>query len=403
MKLNDQQIKKAKPKEKPYKLADGKGLYLLITPTGSKLWRLKYRVDGKEKTLSIGAYPAVTLSEAREQVEAARKQKASGIDPSQAKQQAKAERQAALLNTFQAIALQWHTANLHRWKPHNAERIIEQLKKDVFPHIGSKQLNDVSVAEVKAVLLRVIEQRKAPATAEKIRQWISAIYAYAAIMELTDRNPAFALRGTLEKGKTSHLLALPQTELETFYSRLMAADMAEQNRIAILLLMLLFPRSTEFRGGKWEEIDFTAKTWIIPAERMKHEKNKPKPPHTIPLSTWAIELLTELHSITGKTPYLFPSRTAQNGVISETTLNNIIKKMGYNGIATPHGFRSLASSVLNEKGFNPDAIERQLAHIPNDKIRAAYNRAEYMAERTEFMQWYSDFLQRHYKNAIQAA
>lgn len=222
-------------------------------------------------------------------------------------------------------------------------------------------------------------------------------------MELTDRNPAAVLRGTLAKPKTAHLPALPQSELKNFYSRLMAANIAEQNRLAMLLLMLLFPRSTEFRGGKWEEIDFQAAIWTIPTERMKHEKTKPKPPHIIPLSDWAVELLTELHELTGHTPYLFPRRTAQSGVMSEVTLNAIIKRLGFGGIATPHGFRSLASSILNEQGFNPDAIERQLAHIPSDKIRAVYNRAEYMAERTEFMQWYSDFLRQHFKNAFQAA
>ncbi|WP_048947525.1 tyrosine-type recombinase/integrase [Kingella kingae] len=385
MKLNDQQIKKAKPHEKPYKLTDGKGLYLLVKPNGGKYWRLDYTIDGKRQTLSIGTYPTITLSQAREIAMNARKQKANGISPSQAKQQAKAERRAAQLNTFQAIAMQWHTANLHRWKDHNAARIFNQLKKDVFPYLGSKQLNEISVADVKAVLARVVE-RNATATAEKIRQWIAAIYAHAAILEMTDRNPAAVLRGTLARTQPQHLPALPESELTEFYFRLLTGNITQQSRIAMLLLMLTFARSTEFRGGQWQEIDFTARTWIIPAERMKHEKNKPKPPHLIPLSDWAMELLTELRELTGHTPYLFPSRTAKTGVISEVTLNTIIKRLGYGGIATPHGFRSLASSILNERGFNPDAIERQLVHIPSDKIRAAYNRAEYLAERTEFMQ-----------------
>lgn len=399
MKLNDQQIKKAKPHEKPYKLTDGKGLYLLVKPNGGKYWRLDYAIDGKRQTLSIGTYPTITLSQAREIAMNARKQKASGISPSQAKQQAKAERRAAQLNTFQTIAMQWHTANLHRWKDHNAARILNQLKKDVFPYLGNKQLNEISVADVKAVLTRIVE-RNATATAEKIRQWIAAIYAYAAILELTDRNPAAVLRGTLARTQPQHLPALPESELTEFYFRLITGNITQQSRIAMLLLMLTFARSTEFRGGQWQEIDFTARTWTIPAERMKHEKNKPKPPHLIPLSNWAIELLTELHELTGHTPYLFPSRTAKTGVISEVTLNTIIKRLGYRGIATPHGFRSLASSILNERGFNPDAIERQLAHIPTDKIRAAYNRAEYLAERTEFMQWYSDHLKAHFNKAL---
>lgn len=168
MKLNDQQIKKAKPKEKSYKLTDGKGLYLLIKPNGGKYWRIDYAIDGKRQTLSIGTYPIITLAQAREAAAQVRQQKASGINPSQAKQQAKAERKAALLNTFHAIAMQWHAANLHRWKDHNAARIIGQLEKDVFPYLGSKQLNEISVTDVKAVLARVIE-RNAAVTAEKIR------------------------------------------------------------------------------------------------------------------------------------------------------------------------------------------------------------------------------------------
>lgn len=400
MPLNDLQIKRSKPAAKAYKLNDENGLYLYITPAGGKSFRFDYAMNGKRATLTIGKYPAVSLSEARAAAEQARNQIANGINPAEKKKQAKQEQKARLLNTFEHLARQWYAANLHRWKSDNAARIMGYLEKDVFPYIGDKQLDDVRVADVKDVLLRVIE-RNAAATAEKIRQWIAAVYDYAAILELTDRNPARVLHGVFAKPPTQHLPALPQDELVNFYKGLMTAHIEPKSRLAILLLMLLFPRSTEFRGGKWCEIDFQAAIWTIPAERMKHEKNKPKPPLVIPLSTWAIELLHELRELTGNTPYLFPSRTAQNGVMSETTLNNIIKKLGYNGIATPHGFRSLASSILNEKGFNPDAIERQLAHIPHDKIRAAYNRAEYMAERTEFMQWYSDHLKQHYDQATQ--
>ena len=398
MPLNDRQIKNAKPKDKPYKLTDGNGLYLYITPAGGKLWRLKYRIDDKEKNLSIGKYPDISLAEARIAAENAKRDRAKGIDPSQAKQQAKQERKAALLNTFQAIAHQWHSANLHRWKPHHAARISKYMENDVFPYIGKEQLNNISVADVKAVLARVIT-RNAIATAEKIRQWISAVYAYAAILELTDRNPAAVLISTMPKEQTRHLPALPPTELIPFYTQLITANIEQKNKLAMLLIMLLFPRSTEFRGGKWEEINWQAKTWTIPTHRMKHEKSKPKPPLVIPLSDWAIELLQELHQLTGNTDFLFPSRTAQSGVISESTLNNIIAKLGFGGITTPHGFRSLASSILNEQGFNPDAIERQLAHVEENKIRAAYNRAEYLAERTEFMQWYSDYLRERYRSA----
>lgn len=403
MKLNDQQIKKAKPKEKPYKLIDGKGLYLYITPTGGKLWRLKYRVNGKEKTLSIGAYPAVTLAQAREQAAIARQQQANGIDPSQAKQQAKVEKKQAALNTFQAVMLQWHKHNLSQWKPNHAERVLRYFKNDVLPLIGSKPIDSLRVADVRAVLDN-IKARGVNETAEKIRQWIGAVFKYANLLELTLINPALPLQGYIHGVQSAPMPMLPESELTTFFQRLHQSNAKRQNKIGVLLTVICFARNTEIRGAKWEEIDFQAAIWTIPAERMKHEKNKPKPPHIIPLSSWALELLNELHGLTGNTPFLFPSRDKpRDRYISENTFGKIINDMGYKGIATPHGFRSLASTILNEHGFNHDAIERQLAHIEENKVRAAYNRAEYMAERTEFMQWYSDFLQQRFKNAIQAA
>jgi len=188
--------------------------------------------------------------------------------------------------------------------------------------------------------------------------------------------------------------ALPREELAEFYRRLILADIDPANKIALLLTMLVFVRNTELRGGQWVEVDFSAAQWIIPAERMKMKRS-----HTVPLSDWALELLRELHGLTGNTPYLFPSRTKTTGFISDATLTRIIERLGYKGIATPHGFRSLASSILNEQGYNPDAIERQLAHEESNRIRAAYNRAEYLAERREMMQWYSDYLRERYRQA----
>ncbi len=392
--LNDRQIKNAKPKEKAYKLPDNGGLFLLVTPAGGKLFRLKYRIDGKEKLLSIGKYPEISLQEARQIAEQAKSMRANGLDPATEKQKKKAERKAALLNTFEHLTQQWHYENLHRWKPNHAERILSDMQKDVFPYIGDIPLNDVSVANVKAVIQRV-QERGASVTAEKIRQWIGAVFNYAAMLELTDRNPAMPLRGFLEKNETQHMPALPREELTEFYRRLLMVEIEEKNRIAILLTMLVFLRSTELRGGMWQEIDFQAACWNVPAERMKM-----KLAHAVPLSDWAIVLLKQLHDLTGNTDYLFPSRIKSGAFISTGTLINIINNMGYKGIATPHGFRSLASSILNEQGYNPDAIERQLAHVENNRIRAAYNRAEYWNERIEMMQWYSDYLRRHYDAAL---
>ena len=400
MKLNDRQIKNAKPAEKPFKLNDGKGLYLYINTSGGKLWRFDFSYNGKRKTLSIGKYPTVSLVEARQAAENARRLLVSGQDPSEAKQQEKRERQAAALNTFEAIARRWHSDNLIRWKENHAARVLRYFETDVFPVIGEMPIQEIRVSDIKTVLDGVMT-RGVNNTAEKIREWTGSIFDYAVMLEVVETNPAYSLRKYIPAKQTDHRPALPREELTEFFRRLILAEIEPQNRIALILNMLTFLRSTELRGGQWNEIDFDAAMWTVPAQRMKHEKTAPKPPHAVPLADWTLELLAELKEITGNTPFLFPSRTKTDGFISDATISRIIERMGYKGRVTPHGFRSLASSVLNEQGFNPDAIERQLAHIENNKIRAAYNRADYLNERKEFMQWYSDFLRERYNQALQ--
>ena len=402
MPLNDRQIKAAKPSDtgKKAKLFDGGGLYLEVTPAGGKVFRLKYRFAGKEKTLTIGKYPAFSLVEARQAAENARRLLVSGQDPSEAKQQEKRERQAAALNTFEAIARRWHSDNLIRWKENHAARVLRYFETDVFPVIGAMSIQEIRVSDIKVVLDGVMA-RGVNNTAEKIREWTGAIFDYAVMLEIVETNPAYSLRKYIPAKQTDHRPALPREELTEFFRRLILAEIEPQNRIALILNMLTFLRSTELRGGQWNEIDFDAAMWTVPAQRRKHEKTAPKPPHAVPLADWTLELLAELKEITGNTPFLFPSRTKTDGFISDATISRIIERMGYKGRVTPHGFRSLASSVLNEQGFNPDAIERQLAHIENNKIRAAYNRADYLNERKEFMQWYSDFLRERYNQALQ--
>lgn len=400
MKLNDRQIKNAKPAEKPFKLNDGKGLYLYINTSGGKLWRFDFSHNGKRKTLSIGKYPTVSLVEARQAAENARRLLVSGQDPSEAKQQEKRERQAAALNTFEAIARRWHSDNLIRWKENHAARVLRYFETDVFPVIGEMPIQEIRVSDIKTVLDGVMT-RGVNNTAEKIREWTGSIFDYAVMLEVVETNPAYSLRKYIPAKQTDHRPALPREELTEFFRRLILAEIEPQNRIALILNMLTFLRSTELRGGQWNEIDFDAAIWTVPAQRMKHEKTAPKPPHAVPLADWTLELLAELKELTGNTPFLFPSRTKTDGFISDATISRIIERMGYKGRVTPHGFRSLASSVLNEQGFNPDAIERQLAHIENNKIRAAYNRADYLNERKEFMQWYSDFLRERYNQALQ--
>ena len=268
------------------------------------------------------------------------------------------------------------------------------LKKTFSPILAATPIQELRVAHIKQVL-DAITARGVAETAEKIRQWINKIFNYALMLERVDGNPASALMGYIQPKTTEHMPALPREELTEFYRRLLLADTEQQNRIGVMLIMLVFLRNGELKGGLWKEIDFKGKMWHVPAERMKRPRA-----HDVPLSDWAVELLQELHAITGQTPYLFPSRKNTDGCISENTLGKIINNMGYKGIATPHGFRSLASGLLNEQGFNPDAIELQLAHVEENKVRAAYNRAEYVDERREMMQWYSDYLKQRYSEAV---
>ena len=400
--LTDRQIRNTKPTDKKQTLSDGGGLALVVNPEtrgGTKYFVYNFRFNGKQQTLRLGKYPNIGLAEAREKHQLARNDVVNGINPAFAKQREKEERKAAALNTFEHLSRQWHTTNLRRWKENHAARVLRYLEAEVFPAIGAMPIQEIRVTHIKA-LLDGIMTRGVHNTAEKIREWTAAVFDYAAMLEITEANPARILRQYIPPKPATNRPALPREELTEFYRRLILADVEHSNRIGLLLIMLVFVRNTELRGGKWAEIDFQAATWTIPAERMKHEKTAPKPPHVIPLADWPLELLAELREITGHTPYLFPSRTKAEGFISENTLGKIMNGMGYKGRATPHGFRALASSILNEQGFNPDAIERQLAHVEEDRIRAAYNRADYMDERREMMQWYSDYLRERYRQAL---
>lgn len=399
--LTDRQIRNTKPTDKKQTLSDGGGLALVVNPEtrgGTKYFVYNFRFNGKQQTLRLGKYPDIGLAEAREKHQLARNDVVNGINPAFAKQREKEERKAAALNTFEHLSRQWHAANLRRWKENHAARVLRYLEAEVFPAIGAMPIQEIRVTHIKA-LLDGIMTRGVHNTAEKIREWTAAVFDYAAMLEITESNPARILRQYIPPKPATNRPALPREELTEFYRRLIPADVEHSNRIGLLLIMLVFVRNTELRGGKWEEIDFQVGTWTIPAERMKHEKTAPKPPHVIPLADWPLELLAELREITGHTPYLFPSRTKAEGFISENTLGKIMNGMGYKGRATPHGFRALASSILNEQGYNPDAIERQLAHVEEDRIRAAYNRADYMDERREMMQWYSDYLRERYEAA----
>ena len=393
MPLNDRQIRNAKPSDKPYKLTDGNGLYLQITPAGGKLWRLKYRFDSKEKLLSIGKYPAVSLVEARQAAENARQMLAQGQDPAAAKQQAKQERQTAIANSFENIAREWHSNRLPGWTPNHAARVWHSLEVDALPTIGR-----LPITEIKAPLLlemiRGIEARGVSETASRVLQRVKSVFNYAIQTGRAADNPALSLAGVVVKKKVEHMLALPQQELTEFYRRLMLQKMRPETRLALLLIVLTLVRPGNIRHAEWEEIDRQRKEWAIPAKKMKMRE-----PHIVPLSDWALELLDELHAITGYSRYLFPSSRDPEKPLSENTMIYAMGRMGYRGIATSHGFRSFATDVLNENGFDWDVVERQIAHVEQYKVRAAYHRTSYLPERCKMMQWYSDWLRERYEAA----
>lgn len=395
MKLSDIKCKNAKyyEDEKPngskHKLMDGEGLYLHVKPNG-KYWHFKYRFNNKQKLLSFGVYPEISLKEAREKKIAARKILADGQDPSQVKKDIKQQTIENNENTFEAVSKKWHEKNYTNWTEEHANKIWRRLELHIFPYLGSKPIKDIKPLELLNVIQK-IEDRGHTELSHKILQTCTVIFRYAIVMAKTDYNPAADLKGALKPHKTTHYPTISAKEIPNFYKKLELANTTEINKLAIKILLLVFLRQGELRKSKWEHIDFEAKEWRVPAEIMKM-----KDEHIIPLSHQTITLLKELHQFTGHSEYLFPSQHKQkNPYMSENTIGKVIKHhMGYDGKMVGHGVRALASTALNEHGFRTDVIERQLAHAERNKVRAAYNRAEYLDERRKMMQWWADYLDR---------
>ncbi len=392
MKLTDTACKKTKPASKSQKLFDGGGLYLLIKPTGGRYWKLKYRFHGKEKLLALGVYPRVSLVEARERREEAKKLLDNGQDPSFIKQQAKLVQQAEYENTFENIAREWHQQKLHTWKTKHGGNILKRLEVYVFPYIGSHPVKVVTAPELLAAL-RKVENKEAYDLTHRIMQTCGQIFRYAVATGRAERDITADLRGALKPVKSKNHPSLKEKELPDFLRKLDQYEAEYRGkpitRLAFQLLILTFLRSGEIRKGKWEEIDWEKKQWKIPAERMKV-----KEPHIVPLSKQSLKILKETQKITGDSyaGYIFPSQNNPRHPLSENTFLRAIEVMGYKGKTVGHGFRSTASTILNENGFNADVIERQLAHCERDQVRAAYNYAQYLPERAKMMQWWADYL-----------
>lgn len=391
MALTDTAVKKAKSKDKDYKLADSGGLFLLIKANGAKYWRLKYRYLGKEKLLALGVYggkEGVPLAKARQKAAEAKLLLQEGIDPGEERKQIKRSRRLNSENAFEAIAAEWWEQQRDKWSPDHAERVLQTLKADIFPQFGGKPITTIQPPDV-LFAIRKVEQRGALDVASRLLQRTSAVFRYAVQTGRATINPASELSGTLKVRKVQHQASLPRTELPEFFKRLQNYDGYPQTILAMRLLVLTFVRPGELRGARWSEFDLAAGEWRIPAERMKM-----KVEHVVPLSRQALAVLQALQPLTGRYELLFPSERNRTNSISENTLTFALYRMGYKDRATPHGFRATASSILNEQGFNRDAIERQLAHMERNKVRGAYtHHAEYLKERRHIMQWWADYLE----------
>ena len=388
MKLTDIKIKNLKASAKVQKVADGHGLYVHVSPAGGKLWRMAYTFEGKQKTLSFGAYPAISLKAAREKREQAKEMLAQGIDPGAYKKAVKASRQAASVNTYEIIAREWFAKHSPSWSESNKLKIWARQEKNIIPYLGGKSVNQITPPDILAAL-RAIEARGAIETAHRILQDCGRIFRYAIATGRAERDPAADLRGALPPAKGNNFATI--TDPKQVGALLRAIDGYEGNIMvayALRMAPLLFVRPGELRHAQWKEFDFNNAEWRIPAERMKMNQL-----HIVPLPVQVIKLLEELRPYTGHGVYLFPSVRTLDRPISDMTLLAALRRMGYTREQmTVHGFRSLASTLLNELGYNRDWIERQLAHGERNSIRAAYNYAEYLPERRRMMQEWANYL-----------
>lgn len=387
MKLTARQVDTSRPKDKPYKLSDGGGLYLLVNPNGSRYWRLKYRIAGKEKLLALGVYPDITLAEARQKRADAKKVLAAGGDPGQEKQEEKQAKEQAVANSFERLAMEWHAHKSTSWSEGYAEHLLMYLKKDIFPFLGQKAITDISQVEMLNVL-RKMEQRGVLDKLKKTRQACRQIFTYAIITGRAEHNPVSDLAGALKSPKQQHYPHLLVDQIPDFLRALSEYSGSTITRNATRLLMLTGLRTIELRASEWVDIDFDKGVWNIPSERMKMRR-----PHLVPLSSQVRELLEEIHQLTGRGKYVFPGRNDAGKPMSEASINQVIKRIGYDGKATGHGFRHTMSTILHEQGYNTAWIETQLAHVDKNSIRGTYNHAQYLDGRREMLQWYADYMQ----------
>jgi integrase len=391
MPLTDVLIRGVNPDGTPKKHADGGGLYLFVSPTGGRLWRLDYRFAGKRKTLSFGAYPAVSLKDARQKREEAKEQLAKSIDPGAQKKEAKAVAVAAAREqaaTFEAVAREWYAKKAGAMSPGHQKKILARLERQLFPHIGKIPFAMLEPADILATV-RHAEERGVFETAHRLAQLAGQVCRYARLCGYVKYDVAAGLVEALPPVQTEHYAAI--TDPAGIGHLLRAID-SYQGDISIIYALRIMPyvfvRSGELRAVEWAEIDLAAAEWVIPAGRMKMKR-----PHVVPLARQVVELLTAMREYSGCGKLVFPSPFSATRCISDMGLLNALRRMGYEkGVMTIHGFRSMASTLLNEQRYRPDVIEAQLAHGDQDAIRSAYNRASYLDERRRMMAEWADYL-----------
>ncbi|EET1457832.1 tyrosine-type recombinase/integrase [Escherichia coli] len=386
MALTDIQIKRAKPQDKPYTMNDGHGLSLLIKPDGSKGWRFRFRFAGKARLMSFGSYELVSLAEAREKRDTARKQVANGIDPVEERKAQKLAQKLSTENSFESVSREWHAAKADRWTIAYREEIIKTFEQDVFPFIGKRPISEIKPLELLEVLKR-IEKRGALEKTRKVRQRCGEVFRYAIITGRAEYNPAPDLAIALAIPKQKHHPFLSAEELPHFVRDLESYTGSIITKNATKILMMTGVRTQEMRFATWSEIDLIKGIWEIPAERMKMRR-----PHIVPLSSQVIELFKQLQPITSDYPYVFIGRNDRRKPISKESVNQVIESLGYKGRTTGHGFRHTLSTILHEMGFESAWIEIQLAHVDKNTILGTYNHALYLDKRKYMMQKYSDFL-----------
>ena len=391
MKLTNTACANAKTKETAYKLTDGQGMYLEIRPNGSKYWRMAYRIHGKQKLLAIGVYPETSLKDARDARAAARKLLKDGIDPSKNKRHEKRKATINANNTFEAIAREWHDNQKSRWSENHTQNVLHRLETDVFPYIGSDSIADLEALHL-LDMLRKIEKRGALDIAGRTRQLCGQVFRYGIQTGRCKHDPSRDLQGALKTRKTEHFAAIETKEIPELLTALERNDarLYARTRRAIKLSLLTFVRPGELRKATWDEIDFQAKRWLIPAERMKMRRD-----HIVPLSRQAIEILKEQKEETNhlSTNLVFPSQIRPKDPMSDGTVRIALQKLGFKDRMTAHGFRALARTAIREKlDYEPDVIECQLAHKAAGPLGEAYNRAQFLQQRTVMMQEWSDYL-----------